>query len=154
MKLLVTTEIVVICISLVLLFGFVLSNRDIGSSKNGTKVAVGGVTLSVEIARTEAEQNRGLSGRERLAANAGMLFVFQEPRRQAFWMKDMQFPLDLIWIDADLRVVEVTKGAQPCKTNECPAYLPPEPVKYVLEVNSGFCDLQGVKIGDYVDLDI
>jgi uncharacterized membrane protein (UPF0127 family) len=74
-------------------------------TSKGPYVIIAGVRLSVEVADTPAERGRGLSGREMLPENSGMLFVFDTPGRYGFWMYGMKFPLDIIWIDERLRVV-------------------------------------------------
>ena len=118
---------------------------------NGPYVIIAGVRLSVEVADTPAERGRGLSGREMLPENSGMLFVFDTPGRYGFWMYGMKFPLDIIWIDEKLRVVYFVENAQPC-VNICETYEPPADALYVLEVNAGFVKKYGMKIGDVVEL--
>src|SRR4026208_1251957 len=72
-------------------------------------VTINGHTLNIEIAQTQIEREKGLSGRDTLPENSGMLFVFDKPDYYAFWMKDMKFPLDFIWI-RDQKVVQITEG--------------------------------------------
>jgi uncharacterized membrane protein (UPF0127 family) len=117
----------------------------------GPYVIIAGVRLSVEVADTPAERGRGLSGREMLPENGGMLFVFDTPGRHGFWMYGMKFPLDIIWIDERLRVVYFVENAQPC-VNICETYEPPADALYVLEVNAGFVKKYGLKVGDVVEL--
>jgi uncharacterized membrane protein (UPF0127 family) len=93
-------------------------------TSKGPYVIIAGVRLSVEVADTPAERGRGLSGREMLPENSGMLFVFDTPGRYGFWMYGMKFPLDIIWIDESLRVVYFVENAQPC-VNICETYEPP-----------------------------
>jgi uncharacterized membrane protein (UPF0127 family) len=123
---------------------------DISTAK-GPYVIIAGVRLSVEVVDTLAERGRGLSGREMLPENNGMLFVFDTPGRYGFWMYGMKFPLDIIWIDERLRVVYFVENAQPC-VNICETYEPPEDALYVLEVNAGFVKKYGLKVGDVVEL--
>jgi uncharacterized membrane protein (UPF0127 family) len=123
---------------------------DISTAK-GPYVIIAGVRLSVEVADTPAERGRGLSGREMLPENSGMLFVFDTPGRYGFWMYGMKFPLDIIWIDERLRVVYFVENAQPC-VNICETYEPPADALYVLEVNAGFVKKYGMKVGDVVEL--
>ena len=70
-------------------------------------VAIGDATYTVDLAVLPEERQQGLSGREFMAHDAGMLFVFDEEQTLHFWMKDMLFPLDIIWIDAQCRLIEV-----------------------------------------------
>jgi uncharacterized membrane protein (UPF0127 family) len=123
---------------------------DISTSK-GPYVIIAGVRLSVEVADTPSKRGRGLSGREMLPENSGMLFVFDTPGRYGFWMYGMKFPLDIIWIDERLRVVYFVENAQPC-VNICETHEPPADALYVLEVNAGFVKKYGLKVGDVVEL--
>lgn len=108
-----------------------------------------GHVLELEIARTPEEHARGLSGRARLAENAGMLFVYEQPTLPGFWMKDMYFALDLIWIDAERRIVAVSSNIAPETYPE--VFYPPSPVRYVLEVNAGWVKAHNVSVGDEVE---
>lgn len=99
-------------------------------------VQLGTQRFTVEVAATMAERNRGLSGRASLDGGTGMLFVFPKPDLHGFWMKDMHFPIDLVWIGPDRTVLGLSHLA-PCERDPCPIYSPPSPVAYVLEVNSG-----------------
>ncbi len=120
------------------------------SSNNLRYVKINGVTLKVSLALTERAQERGLSGRESLEENEGMLFVFSQPiARNFFWMKEMNFPLDMIWFGADKKVVYIKKNATPESYPE--SFGPNEETKYVLEVISGFSDKYNLKEGDLLE---
>src|SRR3989304_6446445 len=69
------------------------------------QVVIAGTTINVEIAQTEAEREQGLSGHKPLADDEGMLFIFDKPGYHGFWMKDMLFSIDIIWISADKKIV-------------------------------------------------
>lgn len=108
--------------------------------------------IRVEIADTEALRAKGLSGRKSLAQDEGMLFIFQSPSRYTFWMKDMHFPLDFIWINKDT-VVDITENVSPpvdFGSSALPRYKPLEPVDKVLEVNAGIVESSNIQIGDKV----
>ncbi len=92
--------------------------------------------ISVKIADTPALQGKGLSGTESLAAGEGMLFVFDTPDQYAFWMKDMNYPIDIIWISGDKRIVDIKTNADPASYPA--AFKPTLPALYVLEVEAGF----------------
>lgn len=109
---------------------------------------IGDKQISVEIADTSEERAQGLSGRERLALGTGMLFVFDEPGIYGFWMKDMNFPIDIVWIDEKGRVVGVERDARPETFPQ--AFYPPSEVLYVLELNSGVAAELGIDIGSRV----
>ena len=113
-------------------------------------VELGGVRIRAELATSSAAIQKGLSGRAALEADAGMLFIFPQADRYRFWMPDMHFPLDIIWIyngiitDMDEDVSDTFDPAHP------DFYSPSSPVHYVLEVNAGFARKHGLHIGDPV----
>ncbi len=116
-----------------------------------TQVNIGGKNVQVELAVTSAEQAQGLSGRASLHENTGMLFIFNESGKYPFWMKDMNFPIDMIWIGEDSRIVFIKKDARPELYPE--TYGPgatDKDAKYVLEVADGFTDKNNIKVGDPV----
>lgn len=96
----------------------------------------GYVNIPVTIASTSLEQEKGLSGSENLPPDAGKLFIFNTPGKYGFWMKDMSYGLDIVWIDRDFRIVGITKGVKPESYPE--VFYPPQEVQYVLEVNADF----------------
>lgn len=111
-----------------------------------TEITVGGVSIQALIADTPLTQARGLSGHAPLKENEGMLFIFEKPEKHSFWMKEMLFSLDMIWIGSDMKVVDITENATP---ESYPKFFTPkEPAKYVLEVTAGFSRAHGIKIGD------
>ncbi len=112
------------------------------------QVEIGGQVLNIDLALTSEIQERGLSGRTELKENEGMLFVFPQPGQYAFWMKDMNFPLDIIWIGEDLKVVYIQKNALPESYPE--SFSPGKNAKYVLEVSTNFADKNNLKEGDSV----
>lgn len=120
----------------------------------GKQLTVGSKTISVEIARTGPQRERGLGGRKSMHQENGMLFVFDiKPINTSFWMKDMQMPIDIIWIKNN-KVAAIDKAIPAPKAgtsdNQLKLYNPGFPVDYVLEVNSGFSDKNGIKVGDPV----
>ncbi|HVP28617.1 MAG TPA: DUF192 domain-containing protein [Myxococcota bacterium] len=123
-----------------------------------TRVVIGGTTITVELARTPAEKEQGLGGRPGLAPDTGMLFVFDEPGRYSFWMLDMEFALDFVWIRSG-RIVDLTTDVPPPPTGVDPAsgtlrlLEPREPVDLVLEVAAGTVAKRGFKLGDAVEIE-
>jgi len=115
-------------------------------------VEVDGTIFKVVIADTEKEMNRGLSGRKKLEKNQGMLFVFEKSGVYPFWMKDMNFPIDIIWIDEDFKVVYIKENATPESYPE--TFTSYSPARYALEVASGVTKNNKIKIGDNVILNI
>lgn len=102
---------------------------------NSTASTIKKDEIKIETVCTIETRERGLSGREHLASSTGMLFVFDTSTVQNFWMKEMDFPIDIVWIDADFRVVDIIYDARPESYPNI--FASPEPVKYVLELNSG-----------------
>jgi YVTN family beta-propeller protein len=115
-------------------------------------LAIAGVPLKVELADTPDKRAQGLSGRADLPENQGLLFVFERPGHYFFWMKEMRFPLDIIWINETGRIVEISQNVPvPAADAGLVSYGPPEPVQYVLEVNAGFAERNNIQIGERVD---
>ncbi len=122
-----------------------------GRLKHGT-VAVNGVKIEVEVADTFLAREKGLSGREKLEENKGMLFVFEIKDFHSFWMKEMKFPIDIIWISND-RIVDIAHNVPTVAGEFLKTYKPKEPVNFVLEVNAGFSERHGLKAGDRVEIE-
>lgn len=112
---------------------------------------VSGQRLTVELARTEAEQARGLMYRTELPDNHGMLFVYTRPTQVAYWMKNTFIPLSIAFIDSKKRIVNIADMAP---NNETRTYPSAGPVQYVLEVNQGWFTQHQVKPGDLVTFEL
>jgi hypothetical protein len=149
---------VIVIIFFLVAFLLVKNNRHIAIKPEDIKsVNIAGQNIKVDLALTEAEQTQGLSGRTSLNENEGMLFVFPVPGKYAFWMKDMNFPIDMIWLapsgggDREAKVVYIKKNADPKLYPETYGPGPSDgEAKYVLEVVSGFSDKNNLKVGDSV----
>ena len=115
-----------------------------------SNVVIHGTTYSVELAVNEAERERGLGGRESLAPNTGMLFIFDKPDQYGFWMKDTLVPLDMIWISEDKHIVYIEKNVQP--STYPTIFSPDEDALYVLEVPAGDTDKNLFQVGDQVSI--
>ena len=102
--------------------------------------------IVIERALTPEEQARGLMFRTGIAEDEGMLFSFPNAGQRFFWMKNVSFPIDIIWLDAGKKVAGITR-AEPCTADPCQTYPSPEGVKYVVEVASGFSEKNGVIAG-------
>jgi uncharacterized protein len=114
-------------------------------------VSVNGFKLIADLALTQDQQIKGLAIRNQLNESEGMLFVFQHPSRQSFWMKDMKFPIDIIWLDANRSVVHVVPNLEPCPIRgDCPGYLPDRDSLYVLETSAGFSERHNVRVGTQI----
>jgi len=111
---------------------------------------LGGETLSLEVADTNILRERGLSGHQPLATNEGMIFIFSSDDKYGFWMKEMTFPIDILWLDANYRIVDVKESASP---NSYPGiFTPVSPARFVLELSSGFFTAHSLKVGDALQI--
>ena len=130
---------------------FSLINREsvgILSSENIKYVQITGQNIKVELALTKEAQAQGLSGRKELVQGEGMLFVFAKPGRYPFWMKGVNFPIDIIWLGENMKIVHIKKDVQPETFPD--RFVSETDAKYVLEVNAGFAEKNNLKIGDSV----
>lgn len=118
------------------------------------QLQINGANFKVEVADTQKKRSKGLGGRESLASDEGMLFVFPKPDKHPFWMKGLTFPLDFIWIKGDT-VVDLLQNIPPPapgQTDESlPIYSSKEDVDKVLEVNGGTTQRLNIKVGDRVE---
>jgi uncharacterized membrane protein (UPF0127 family) len=106
-----------------------------------------GTRVHLELALTDQEKAIGLMFRDSLAADSGMLFVFDADAPLAFWMKNTFIPLDFVWLDAKGRVVDIRANVPPCRADPCPSYEPVRPARTMLELNAGFAAAHGIKRG-------
>lgn len=113
-------------------------------------VEINGKTVRVEIAGTPSLRARGLGGHSSLLENEGMLFVFPVDGKYSFWMKDMLFPIDIVWIAADGHIVDIARNVSPETYPQ--TFEPSVPVRYVLELPAGYSDAHNVLVGDRVRL--
>ena len=121
-------------------------------------VHIGDSLFRAATAITPSERTLGLSGRSSMPRDSGMLFVFETEGKFEFWMKDMEFPLDLIWIDSDCYITDLTRNAPPADSDsdlsDIISYGPRSQVQYVLEINGGLVETLGIKEGDAVAFDL
>lgn len=118
--------------------------------RKGTITAPNGV-IRVEVADTKSSRVLGLSGRKGLAEDTGLLFIFDTSGKYGFWMKDMLFPLDIIWINDDGFIVEIERNISPDTYPK--TYVNAIPARYVLEVQAGEAEKKGVYIGTKVNIE-
>lgn len=109
-------------------------------------VTVGNAQFQVAIADTHEERRRGLGGTEPLPDNAGMLFLFEEPSQHCFWMKDVDYSLDILWVGPDNKVIAIERDVRPDTFPH--SFCPEEPASYVLEIRGGQAANQGITVGD------
>lgn len=124
----------------------VLSLPFVFQSRPTATLVSGGHEYTLEIVASKAAQAKGLGGRESLAQDRGMLFVFEKPSKQCFWMKDMQFPIDIIWLDSTKKVTSVVPDVSP---DSYPLqYCGDNTTKYVIELNAGEAKRADIKLSD------
>jgi len=115
-------------------------------------VSLGGVNVTASLSTTPDSQSKGLSIKDSLNEKEGMLFIFESPQKYSFWMKDMKFPIDIIWINSTGQIVHIEKNLPPCVfLLPCPSYAPKDDSLYVLEVVSNFTNKFNINVGDPVD---
>lgn len=116
-------------------------------------VELAGERFTVEVADDDASRARGLMFRDRLEPGTGMLFIHDAEEPQAFWMKNTRIPLDILYFDAQRRLVSASRRTPPCvRGDRCPVYPSTGPALYTLELNAGEADRLGVQAGDELTL--
>ena len=119
---------------------------------SSSSVRIKNLIIYVDLAKTPEQQAKGLSIKNTLNENEGMLFIFDTSKEYSFWMKDMKFPIDIIWISSDNKIVHIEKNLQPCTFFLiCTSYSPHANSKYVLEVPSNYTTKNNITIGDRVN---
>lgn len=112
------------------------------------EIKIAGKTFSAEVADNALTRSRGLMHR---AAASPMIFIFPSETQEGFWMKNVNFPLDIIWIDSDKKIIGWDR-MEPCLSGECKIYSPPAKIKYALEVEAGFAEKNKIKVGAAVNI--
>jgi uncharacterized protein len=111
--------------------------------------------INVEIADTSTKRIKGLMGRDELDADTGMLFVFEDEDIREFWMKNTVLYLDLVFISADKKVVDIRENFEPCyEGDSCPDYRSRRDAQYVVEMKGGTVKEKGIKVGDAVEFEL
>ncbi len=141
-------KILLLVISLCIVSGCANSNSEETKGKN---ILLKNETIKVEIADTQYLRERGLSYRTDLCKECGMLFLFKSYKNYAFWMKDMNFPLDIIYLK-DNKVVEIFKSVPLTTGDKITQIYPQNEANMVLELNSGWSDSHNLEIGDNIDI--
>ena len=139
---------IVVCLSFLLCAVFVKFS-SFSSEDCSDKLVIHDRSLCLEIADTPQKREQGLSDRKDLSDGWGMIFVFDKDTRPAMWMKDMYFPLDLIWITSDFRIVQIERNVLPETYPK--TFQSQELVRYVLEISSEEGGRYDFRIGDRVE---
>ena len=147
-----------IVIAVMVLFAIFLVNQKYGdaikhaifSDSTSYTVYIDTVALGVTLADTEKERREGLSGVESLPKLGGKLFIFDEEQRHGIWMKDMNFPIDIMWFNNNLELVHIEENVDPSTYPK--VFGPNKDARFVLETNSHFVDSIRVQIGNRLTL--
>ena len=113
-------------------------------------IAVGGVPVQAEVVSTDASRQQGLSGRDDLAPDTGMLFVFEGDGVWGFWMKDMRFSIDIVWADNNGTIVAIDKSVSPDTYPQ--VFYPPTPARYAVELPAGWAQSHDLAVGQKIVL--
>ena len=117
-----------------------------------TTVTLKGHKFDVEQANDPASQERGLMFRDSMPDDHGMIFNFADEQPRTFWMKNCRMPLDILYFDANYKLVSMQQRVPACRSDPCPTYPSEGPAQYVLELNAGVADKLGVKPGDVLSV--
>src|SRR5215213_4782305 len=136
----------------------ILIDEEMRSGSNSyqrVNVTVNGLVLVADISVTNEQRTKGLSVKDSLAENEAMLFVFDNEAEHTFWMKDMKFPIDIIWIDSEKTIVHIEHNLLPCISGVlCPTYKPSDDSLYVLETVGGFAEKYNIIKGTQVQFEM
>ena len=135
------------CFFLVFFSGSTPALAEVQEYAHAIVTTSAGEKISVEVADTVEKRSLGLGKRSGLENGWGMLFVFEKRKQHGFWMKDMQFPLDIIWLD-NHRIVHILQNVQPVKSGDNPPVMkPPVAGNFVLEIDAGFAAELKLQVG-------
>lgn len=113
-----------------------------------------GKVLQVEVMVKDQDRAMGLMYRPSLPEDHGLLFVFEQAEFHSFWMKNCRFPIDMLWLDGDHRVVHVAEAVPPCKAEPCPTYAPMRKASFVVELNAGQARREKATIGTQLSFEL
>lgn len=126
-------------------YGTGLTARLRGSDTKAT-IYIDRVAFSLQVATTESDKERGLSGQTDLDQYGGMIFIFPTPAKYGFWMKEMNFPIDILWFDDALTLIHIEKNVSPASYPT--VFAPRQEARYVVELNANMVDRVGLTLGD------
>jgi len=110
-----------------------------------------GKVLQTEVMVSDEDRQMGLMFRPSLPLDHGMLFIFEQADFHGIWMKNCKFPIDIVWLDAEARVVHVAQKVPPCKADPCPVYQPLQRASYVVEMNAGQASREKAVLGSKLE---
>ena len=112
-----------------------------------------GKVLQAEVMVNDEDRAMGLMFRPSLPLDRGMVFIFETADFHSIWMKNCKFPIDILWLDEDKKIVHVAESVPPCKADPCPVYNPMRRASYVIELNAGQARREGAVVGSAVRFD-
>ena len=139
------------------MFAAAILATPIGASPQAEVVPVrlpSGTTIQAELALTPEQRARGLMFRDRLDPDRGMLFVFPEASFHDFWMKNCRFPIDIIWLSPEKKIVHIERAVPPCEKDPCPTYGSLRKAQYVLEVVADLSHQEELRLGDSIEFEL
>jgi len=110
-----------------------------------------GKVLQTEVMVSDEDRQMGLMFRPSLPLDHGMLFIFEQPDFHGIWMKNCKFPIDIVWLDGEGKVVHVAQKVPPCKADPCPVYQPLQRASYVVELNAGQASREKAVLGSKLE---
>ncbi|RLG15857.1 MAG: hypothetical protein DRN71_00005 [Candidatus Nanohalarchaeota archaeon] len=135
-----------------IIVGFTILFLTAAQRQNQDTICFENTCIEIELATTPKEITTGLMHRTELCESCGMLFIFKNDDTHRFWMKNTLIPLDIIWMDANSKIIYIQKEAKPCNTPACPTYGPETNSRYVLEVNRRYAEKHNINIGDTAEI--
>jgi uncharacterized protein len=149
------TLVVLILFFVVIFIG--LKNTKTEVVSKSVVLTINNISINALVADTDYSRTKGLSGRDSLAPNEGLLFVFDREGYQGFWMKEMNFPIDIVWLNKDKKIVHIEHNVSP---DTYPKIFNPnnefnnEKSLYVLETNANFFKDNNIEAGDFVNFNL
>ncbi len=132
---------------LIVLFNFLFVTYQ---SSDARVVRIGHKKFLLEVADENSERARGLSGRDLLSENQGMLFIFKVPGTYCFWMKDTRIPLDMVWLNDQKQIVHIEQNVRP--ESYPTSFCPEQSALYVIELSAGNANTLKLQTGQQLDL--
>lgn len=136
--------------------GTVLNLPFLPENPVAKEIVINNTRIKVELADTSSKRKQGLGGRQTLASDEGMLFIFEDSGKHPFWMKGLSFALDFVWINGN-KVADVTENVQPPVSGQNDEFLPiyqsKEDIDKVLEVSAGTAQRLNIKVGDTLKIE-
>ncbi|HCS47283.1 MAG: hypothetical protein A2V45_03575 [Candidatus Aminicenantes bacterium RBG_19FT_COMBO_58_17] len=108
-------------------------------------------SATAELAVSDEERAQGLMFREKINEDQAMLFLFEKEDIHSFWMKNMRFAIDILWLDGRKRIVHIENQVPPCPKDPCSSYIPAAAASFVLELQAGFVEKHGLRLYDRIE---